>query len=72
VCLGKPGTFDGSLNAFERDLISAAALPLRADAPPVYVAAAPFIEHEVFVGGSCRAVAMRRRKIVGSRADSGC
>ena len=31
-------------------MISAAALPLWADAPPVYVAAAPFFEREVFVG----------------------
>ena len=46
----KPGTMTSSAR-FERTLISAAALPLRADAPPVYVAAAPFIEHEVFVGG---------------------
>ena len=36
--------------AFERILISTAVLPLRADAPLVYVAAAPFIEGEVFVG----------------------
>ena len=36
--------------ALQRILISAAALPLRADAPPVYVAAAPFFEGEMFVG----------------------
>jgi hypothetical protein len=36
--------------AFKWILINAAALPLRADAPPVYVAAAPFFESEMFVG----------------------
>jgi len=36
--------------ALQRILISTAALPLRADAPPVYLAAARFFEGEVFVG----------------------
>ena len=31
-------------------MISTAALPLRADAPPVYLAAARFFESEMFVG----------------------
>ena len=31
-------------------MISTAALPLRAEAPPVYLAAARFFEGEVFVG----------------------
>ena len=51
-------------SAFQRILISTAALPLRADAPPVYLAAARFFESEVFVCAPCRAVASRRRKIV--------
>jgi len=36
--------------ALERILISTAALPLRADAPPVYLAAARFFEREMLVG----------------------
>src|SRR5436190_10606231 len=67
---------NGSSKALQRILISAAALPLRADAPSVYVAAAPFIEGEVFcwwvLSRRSPAAARRRRKIVGSRADSGC
>ena len=37
-------------SAFQRILISTAALPLRADAPPVYLAAARFFEGEMFIG----------------------
>jgi hypothetical protein len=49
VCLGKPGKFEGVERALV-NLISTTLLPLRADAPPVYLAAARFFEGDVFVG----------------------
>ena len=40
--------FEWVIEGASADLISAAALPLRADAPLVYVAGVPFIESEAF------------------------